>query len=498
MSGLERRRIIVIGDVMLDRFVDCVVRGTAQEAPVDLLDQQSVLTRPGGAARVAEALIALGAQVDLFGLTGADHGARELSDCLSAPGLVGTLVQLADGQTLTKTRYSVDKELVLRVDAGLIERGAEAAACLAAAISKVWTRADAVIFSDYDYGMFSDELLVEIKRLQDAHPKLIAVDSRHLERFADFAPVLVKPNASEASRLVAHEADEPSQEWPDVRLAQMLRAVSERTNSTHAVITLGSEGAVFFDGDELARIHPPRVSNKQGSGAGDAFLAAAVFGLCQGQSLTTSLSNATGVAAATVEFQRPVGVEAMQTQSQTAGQRRSPDRNVASNVAGAVGSKRDERLRGRVVFTNGCFDVLHVGHLQTLQAAKKCGDILVVGLNTDSSITRLKGASRPVHSYEDRARMLHALSCVDDVIALDEDEPSELISRLQPDVFVKAGYRQDQLPELSTLKRLGVEIVLLPTTEHSTSAILETSDFAKSADASPLDCSEVDLKARAK
>ncbi|WP_205696806.1 D-glycero-beta-D-manno-heptose 1-phosphate adenylyltransferase [Conexibacter sp. SYSU D00693] len=441
--------LVVVGDALLDRDLDGAVERLAPDAPAPVVDRPCSTARPGGAALAAALAAADGREVTL--VTGiADDGAgEELRRLVGAAGV--RLVDLGlRGSTPEKVRVRADGRVLVRLDHGG-EDGRPAGLGAAARAAVEW--ADAVLVADYGRGVAADgavraALATAARRapvVWDPHPK-------------GPAPVpgatLATPNAGEA----AHFAPDGDAAQPGDRAAALCRA----WRAEHVAVTLGARGAVLAAaGDAAVPEHVPApAASGDPCGAGDRFAAAAAGALADGASARDAVVLAVRRAAAFVA-------------AGGAGTFR-PGAPVAADPAEALAA-RVRAAGGTVVAAGGCFDILHAGHVALLERARAHGDCLVVCLNSDVSVRRLKGPARPVVREADRAAVLEGLACVDAVALFDEDTPEALLERLQPHVWVKGGdYDPERLPETAALRRWGGRAVTVPLVEgRSTTTIIE-------------------------
>jgi rfaE bifunctional protein nucleotidyltransferase chain/domain/rfaE bifunctional protein kinase chain/domain len=450
-------RLTVVGDALLDRDVDGTVERLSPDAPVPVLDERSSRSRPGGAALAALLAAGDGHAVTLVTALGDDPAGRELAGLLAAAGVEIADVGLA-GRTPEKIRLRAEDRPLLRLDRGGGAPRPEVGAAAAAALRG----ADAVLVADYGRGMAAldavrDALAGAARRgrpvVWDPHPR-------------GPAPVagvtLATPNAGEARRFAGLAvADDLA---GAVACAEALVA---RWRARHVSVTCGSLGAVLAaPGRPAAVLTAPPAAGGDPCGAGDRFASRAAGALAAGATPTAAAQAAVTAASA---FVAAGGAGAV-------GRAPRPAGGVPSEARGAARVAASVRARGgTVVATGGCFDLLHPGHLQTLQAARALGQCLVVLLNSDASVRRLKGPGRPVAGQRERAAVLEALACVDAVEVFDEDTPEAALERLRPEVWVKGGdYAGCDLPEATTLARWGGRVVVVPTLEgHSTTRILE-------------------------
>ncbi|MBC7292256.1 MAG: bifunctional heptose 7-phosphate kinase/heptose 1-phosphate adenyltransferase [Actinotalea sp.] len=470
VDGDRRPHVVVVGDVVLDQDVDGRTERLCPDAPVPVLDVTACRTSPGGAGLTALLVATSGARVTLVAPLADDDGGRDLREHLTAR--MDVLALGHEGATRRKTRIRSAGQSLVRVDDGGPGAPTEVPV---QRLRELLGAADVVLVSDYGAGTTRDavvrRLLAEAARhrpvLWDPHP-----------RGGDPVPgaALVTPNAAEARSAVADLPDAASLETEDV-LAARLRA---RWGAAAVCVTAGSTGAfVASSGTEPLFVPAPTVSGGDPCGAGDRFAATAAVALARGGSVADAVAAAVADASGWVAdggaegYRRRSDAEGATGAALGAATAEHPDapadevpalRPVAGDGEDLAALAARLRAGGRrLVATGGCFDIVHAGHVATLQAARRLGDVLVVLVNSDASVRRLKGPSRPVVTAHDRARVLEALDAVDAVVVFDEDDPRAALEQLRPDVWAKGGdYGEAELPEAAVVRRHGGRVVLLP------------------------------------
>ena len=469
LASFQRARVLVLGDVMLDRFVYGSVERTSPEAPVPVMALERTADMPGGAANVARNAVALGAQVVLIGVVGADEPARELREHLGrAAGLQIHLIVDSARPTTTKTRYVADRQQILRTDVELAAPlAAPVAETLLAQFDAALADTDVVILSDYGKGALSDAVTARAITAATAAGKRVLVDPKS-RSFAKYrGATVLTPNKHELQSASGHECS------TDAQVVAAARDILARGICSIVVATRGREGMSIVPSDgEALHIRTVATEVYDVTGAGDTAMAAMAVALASGAAIVQAARLA-NIAAGIV-----VGKYGTATAS--------PD-EILARLGGTAESDAAEssytleraqllvtrwhRLGLRIAFTNGCFDMLHPGHVSLLNEAKRAADRLVVGLNSDRSVRRLKGASRPVQSAGARAMVLSSLKAVDAVVIFEDDTPLALITALEPDVLVKgADYTVQTVVGAEEVLRRGGKVVLaelLPA--HSTS-----------------------------
>ncbi len=441
LTDLPKIRILVVGDLMLDEYVWGKADRISPEAPVPVIEVTREESRLGGAGNVCNNLVALGAQVEVASVLGDDGDGRLLQKLMEEHTIGTAGVILASGRTTSrKTRLLASSQQIVRIDRET--RAAidvEQTAQLLAAIRTLAWSCQAILVSDYLKGVLNENLLQGIIGIGRERGIPVVIDPKGGDYGKYRGATVLTPNRKEAqgaSGIAIVDA---------ASLRRAGRTLCDTLGLEALVLTRSEEGmSLFFrDGHET---HLPTSAREvfDVSGAGDTVLAVVGAGLAAGLPLEEAarLSNlAAGIVVGKVGTSTVAPGEILDAVGL---QHRDADRKIHEPraLAGLLASRRS---RGEtVVFTNGCFDLLHVGHIKYLQAARKLGDLLVLGLNSDASIRRLKGPKRPLIGEEERAHILAALDCVDYVVVFDEDTPLELIGSLHPDVLVKGGdYTRD-------------------------------------------------------
>jgi D-beta-D-heptose 7-phosphate kinase/D-beta-D-heptose 1-phosphate adenosyltransferase len=479
LQHLTEQRILVIGDVMLDRYVWGDVNRISPEAPVPVVrvgDRTEVM---GGAGNVAANLAGLGCTVTLMGVRGGDEAGIRISELCREQGIEPALFTIRKRPTTTKTRIMARKQQLFRLDEEELKvlTDKEKATMLAEFEERL-PAVDAVIISDYGKGIMQTEgLCQDLIRLCKTYrvPSLVDPKGRDWERYT--GATCITPNTAELEAVseTAFDHDEP-----------LLLDVVSRTKKKYKVkclvLTRGAKGMCVADSDTPPLFLPTQAREVfDVSGAGDTVIATLAAAVADGLSFAKAaeLANiAAGIVVAKVGTQ-PVNLMELDLAL------REKDLKDQNKIEGyykldsAIAARtRIEAWKSRkevVVFTNGCFDLLHPGHVDLLHKARALGDRLVVGLNSDRSVSRLKGDKRPILAEQDRAAILSALSCVDLVVIFSEDTPLALLEILRPDILVKGSdYTPEQVVGKDLVESYGGQVCLVPLIEgHSTTGIAQ-------------------------
>jgi rfaE bifunctional protein nucleotidyltransferase chain/domain/rfaE bifunctional protein kinase chain/domain len=458
-------RIAVVGDLLLDRDIVGRVERICPDSPAPVLDVSVEHARPGGAGLAAALLAADGHDVSLVTALGDDPAGVLARSLLERRG-VRVVALATDGVTREKVRVRAGDQSLVRVDRGTSCRPVGSALC--EEMRGSLGGADAVLVSDYAGGVLSDEP-VRSAVAEAAHRVPVVWDPH--ARGA--APVpgcrIVTPNSGEAAALAGQDAPVTSLSAAS-RLADALLA---QWGASSVCVTMGEHGALLTYGSGSPLVAPARrVEGGDPCGAGDRFAAAAVAALARGRTESESVLEAVSAAS---EFVAAGGAAAFAASTGDVAVDEPPDQDRSGVAVSGWDRVAQVRTRGgTVVATGGCFDLLHAGHVALLRAARELGDCLVVCLNSDDSVRRLKGGDRPLVTAEDRVRVLEALEFVDAVQVFDEDTPAEALRALRPDVWAKGGdYTLADLPEAAVLAEWGGQAVVLPYLDgRSTSALI--------------------------
>ncbi len=434
-------RCLVIGDLMLDEYLWGKAERISPEAPVQIVDVLREEMRLGGAGNVVNNLVELGARVTVCSVVGDDDNGRVLLEAFGRRGVDGEAVfRDPSRRTSRKTRVVAAHQQIVRIDReSRTPLAPEVEQTVCAWIAANGGTFDVILLSDYLKGVLTPGVIAAA--LEAAAPRAI--------------PVLVDPKGTDFSRYCGATLLTPNRREAEAAAGVSIRdtaslvdaaaLIMERTGVEHLLVTRSEEGMSLFS-RAAEPVHIPTVAREvfDVSGAGDTVLASMAVGMAAGLEMVDAarLANITaGIAVAKLGTSTVTPEEVIDA---VATAHRDSDSKIKNRDVLAL-LMEGERSRGkRVVFTNGCFDLLHAGHVKYLQKARTLGDLLVLGLNSDASVRRLKGEKRPLIGEQERAHILAALDCVDYVVIFDEDTPLELIAALKPHILVKGG---DYTPE---------------------------------------------------
>lgn len=471
LSKVKGRKILVVGDVMVDEYIWGKIERISPEAPIQVVDVQSENALMGGAANVVSNLTGLGARVYLAGVVGRDQKGEFLKECLQEQGVrTQGLVTDPGRPTSTKTRVMGQNQQLLRIDREhRTPVSGSAEARLLQYICRQIPTCDAVILSDYGKGVLTPGVLAGTIRAARHAGKIVTADPKTRDFSRYRGVTCMTPNRKEAEEACG---------WPLQNRRDILKAakhLQKVLKSRACLITLGRDGMALLDRKDFTVIPTAAREVYDVSGAGDTVIAVFTLVASSGYDLATAAvvaNTAAGVVVGKVGAARATPQEMLDY-----------ERDGLDTYARKIFMLQElqERVRsiqkqgGKAVFTNGCFDLLHVGHIRYLQEARRLGDCLVVGLNSDSSVRRLKGKRRPLISQDERAHILSALDCVDYLAIFDELTPMNLLRKLKPDILVKGGdYKKSEVVGADLVESYGGRVALIPVVKgRSTSDIVK-------------------------
>lgn len=481
-------KILVLGDVMLDYYISGSSSRISPEAPVPIVNKQSAWSVPGGAANVARGLAQLGCQPTLIGLIGEDAAGETLRQQTIAEGVNASLIKSQHRQTTCKTRILAHGQQLLRLDEESIRRpDLEEEISLRVHLENRIRDCNAVILSDYAKGALLPakddksvaQLAIHIAK-ENRIPVLVDPKGTDWERYRGAS--CITPNSGEFLKICEalglwQGAAEPN----SAERQKMAEAICSCFNIECLVLTRGAKGmTLYIPGHAPENIRASMREIADVSGAGDTVIA--TLAACAANDIEWSKACAIANAAAGVAVTKlgasPVSLaELNQAISET-----SPNPKLYNREEIQDKIKQWRRLGQKIVFTNGCFDLLHPGHIALLRQCADFGDRLVVGLNTDKSVRRLKGPERPIQDEQSRALLLGALQSVDAVTLFDEDTPEELIKKIRPDVLVKGSdYKIENVAGADFVQSYGGQVKLAQLVEGCSTSELASRIKARQA-----------------
>jgi len=428
-------KILVVGDLMIDHYLWGSCERISPEAPVQVVNVDNENSVLGGAGNVINNLSALGAQVDVISVIGGCEISDELKDLLKNINVDAQyLTTQKDRITSKKSRIIAAQQQVVRYDReSTDEISSESQQHILASFEKIVTNYDAVLLSDYGKGVLTKGLTTSLISIANKNNKKVLVDPKGLDYSKYKGAYLLTPNKKEASEATQINIKD------DASLSQAITQLKTQCDLGVSLITLSEQGVAIYD-DNL-RTHPTVAREVfDVTGAGDTVLASLGFSLACNYDIDSAVEFANlaagvvvgKIGSATATLNEIIEYESSLNKSSSDAHIKTLDEIAALSTELKTRSKK-------IIFTNGCFDILHAGHVRYLETAKSYGDVLILGLNSDRSVTALKGEGRPINIQMDRAYILAALEAVDYVVVFDEDTPYDLIKAIKPHVLVKGG-----------------------------------------------------------
>lgn len=428
-------KLLVIGDLMIDHYLWGSCERISPEAPVQIINVESESIALGGAGNVINNLIAMGSKVDVISVIGNCQISNELKDLLNKIKVnTQHLITQKDRITTKKSRIISSQQQVVRYDKeSTDEIDSKSHKKILSIFNRIIKNYQGVLLSDYGKGVLTNELTSSLIQIANQNNKKVLVDPKGSDYSKYNGAFLLTPNKKEASEATKlHLDDKPS-------IEKAIKKLKDDCNLDISLITLSDQGVAIYD-DKL-RIHPTVAREVfDVTGAGDTVLAALGFALASGYDIDEAVkfSNlAAGVVVGKIGSSTASLSEIIEYESSL---KKSFSNEHIKSQNEIASISMELRARGKkIIFSNGCFDILHSGHVRYLETAKSYGDILILGLNSDRSVATLKGKNRPINTELDRAYILAALEVVDYVVIFDEDTPYELIKTIKPNILVKGG-----------------------------------------------------------
>lgn len=428
-------KILVVGDLMIDHYLWGSSERISPEAPVPVVNVDSESTVLGGAGNVINNLNALGAAVDVISVIGECETSKELKDLLCDINIeTQYLITQKNRVTSKKSRIIASQQQVLRYDReSTSEINNKSQVAILKVFKKIVNNYDVILLSDYGKGVLTFELTQSLISIANENKKKLLVDPKGIDYSKYKGAYLLTPNkkeASEATNIIIKDNES---------LTQSIRILKDQIDLSVSLITLSEKGVAIFD-NEL-RIYPTAAREVfDVTGAGDTILASIGFALSCNKDIDEAIkfaNLASGVVVGKIGSATATLNEIIKYESSL--NKSISDEHIKTwdEISSIISELKNNDKK--IVFTNGCFDILHIGHVKYLEKAKNFGDILILGLNSDDSTHRLKGINRPINTQDDRANILASLEVVDYVVIFNEDTPLDLIKLIKPDVLVKGG-----------------------------------------------------------
>ena len=460
IDGFKKLKILVVGDAVVDTYVYGTTDRICREAPVPVFNKQDEKFCCGGAANTAINLAALGAETYFLTVIGKDENGKELLDLLQKHHVhCEYILKDKTRKTIAKKRVIASSNIILRMDEGSVsDIDQELENDLLQKFFEIEDFVNAILLSDYSFGVLTDRFIKSVKQITSSFSKPIVVDSKKLNRFKILHPTGVKPNYEEYLQLMNF-----SKVAKNERAEQVFKnseALLKNSGATNIAVTLDSDGvALIQKGKKPYYISCIPRDAKNTIGAGDTFISALTLGIAS--ALPTETATEIAAAAAAIVVQKDGTTLCSNMQLKSYFNAIPKYITTTEELLNIIKELREEGKK--IVFTNGCFDLIHKGHIALLNKARNAGDILVVGVNDDDSAKKVKGNDRPVNTLEDRITVLAGLQSIDYLIAFEEESPLQLIKSVHPDIFVKgADYTEGSIPEMPLLKKLGCEVKIIP------------------------------------
>ena len=471
-SRFQHCRILVLGDLMIDDYVWGEVERISPEAPVQVVSVLRDSTTLGGAGNVVNNLVALRAQVSVAGVIGAGSNGQLMTEIFKKLGVDDEgVLQDASRPTTRKTRIIGGHQHVLRIDRETKQNiSKEQLDQLMAFVTKRIRDFDLLLLSDYGKGLLTKDLLHDIIAVARANQKGVIVDPKGLDFSKYKDATVITPNKKEAS--LAAGIDIVDDETLEAAGWKLLKD----TSVEKVLMTCGKDPMVLFEkGQDPFRIHAVARQVFDVSGAGDTVLAVLGLGLASGGTFKDAavLANTAGRIVVGKVGTATVSQEELECAQEASDQVQATKQQRLEDLLPILQRLRDEGKT--IVMANGCFDLLHVGHIKLLAASKKMGDVLVVAIDDDSSVRALKGEGRPIIPARERVRILSALDAVDYVTVFSTKDLDALIQAIRPDILVKgSNYTSDTVMGRGIVEKLGGQVVLVPITDDvSTSQVID-------------------------
>jgi len=463
--------ILVVGDLMLDRYLWGSTDRISPEAPVPVVAIHKETDTLGGAGNVANNLVALGAKVTMLSVVGSDATANTIREKLASAGVKDELIVETERKTSLKTRVIATHNQMLRFDVeSVVDISSDSEQAITKFCKEKLIGFDCLLLSDYKKGVLTDTLTQNLILAANALNLPVLADPKGKDYTKYAGATLLTPNKKEAKEATGIEIKDR---------ASLIKAgmkLKTELHLKHSIITLSEDGIGIFDDNDMTTL--PTVAREvyDVTGAGDTVLASLAFALSKKCDILEACDFANKAAAVVVSKVGSATATIDEIVAYENSERKEGFEDKLVTLDEAVRITKEFKAKSKkVVFTNGCFDILHFGHVKYLTEAKKLGDILIVGLNTDESVRTLKGANRPVNCENDRAMVLAGLEAVDFVVLFGEETPKNLIDTIVPNVLVKgADYKPEDIVGFDTVTTNGGEVKTIEFVEgRSTTKTIE-------------------------
>ena len=459
-------RVLIIGDIMLDRYVIGEVNRISPEAPVPVFLSQSSKHVLGGAGNVYNNLISLGVNSTLISIIGEDNFGKQIQKILKKKSANFYLFKEKNKPTTVKTRYSVKGQQLIRVDEEKKEKISDLAyKFILKRFKKEILKHNVVILSDYSKGIFNQELTQELIKLSNKCSIPIIVDPKNKDFNIYKNASLITPNQLEASLVT----NLPCNNNRETEICA--KDIMDRYTIKKVLITRGSEGLSYIEKKETVHQPTKKIEVFDVSGAGDTVLA--VLSVCVSNKIPVKKSLELANRAAGIVVGK-IGTSTISLDELFKEEKLFINKKCSLLELKKIVANY-KRKKYKVGFTNGCFDILHIGHINYLEESKKLCDKLIIAINSDSSVKKIKGRNRPINNQEDRAKILSALNLCDHVIIFNQLTPIQLITSLKPDIITKGGdYKKKNVVGYNEIKKWQGQVHIIDyTKDKSSTGILE-------------------------
>lgn len=471
-KSIKERNILVVGDIMLDAYYYGDVKRISPEAPVPVFLQKNISYRLGGAANVAANLAKNGQKITVLSIIGKDDNGKRLIKLLNDAGVSSNLIEEDNRPTCVKTRLLAgNNQQVLRLDyedSRPIDNELELS--LINELKVEIDSFDLIIISDYMKGLLTESFTKAVIDTANSKSIMVFVDVKDSNFHKYDNAYLIKPNRKELGMLT----ELPVSSDDDVLKASL--ELCKQSKSQYVLTTLGPKGMILVDKHGNSHSLPTMAHEVfDVTGAGDTVIAYVAMCFANGISMLDSVKIANYAAGIQVSKVGTSSVYLSEVDKEMENTNRAQVNAYKMLTVDDLSLLRKNNSNKKIVFTNGCFDILHIGHIRYLKEAASYGDILVVGVNSDASVKRLKGSDRPVNSEDERLELLSALEFVDYVVLFGEDTPYNIINLCQPDILVKGGdYTQEQVVGKDIVEARGGEVKIVPfVAGKSTTSIID-------------------------
>jgi D-beta-D-heptose 7-phosphate kinase / D-beta-D-heptose 1-phosphate adenosyltransferase len=449
-ADFSHASVLVIGDLMIDKYFTGSVKRISPEAPVPVVNVKSQSYTPGGAANVANNLSALRSRCFLIGAIGRDENGAHLEKILDDLGIGHSLVAV-NRPTITKIRVVGNHQQIVRLD--FEEENPLEDADVSLVISefeKQIASYNIVVLSDYGKGLCTPELCKKVIAICKKNGVQVIVDPKKCNWEKYSGATIITPNVGELSDACGSDIDNS-----DEAIISHGQSLKKNIDIKNILVTRSEKGMTLIGDKTIMHIQTEAQEVYDVSGAGDTVVATLAASLSMGNSLSDSIryaNTAAGIAVGKLGTAPVSDVEIAHALSGKTGEKILPRETLIQVMSGL------KKAGKKIVFTNGCFDILHKGHISYLRESRSLGDILILGLNSDASVKRLKGPDRPINNEADRAEVLSALEYIDYITIFDEDTPHDLIKSIAPDILVKGG---DYKPQDVVGREFAAETVII-------------------------------------